>query len=97
MQGFTPEGLRYFRLPFVPVFLRLRLPGARLEFSFAPTRSVDVIFCMSVVHHLEIPRVRDEMRRVLTVPPGNSPIGCCEKVGQLAERYATSVAVKLQK
>jgi 2-polyprenyl-3-methyl-5-hydroxy-6-metoxy-1,4-benzoquinol methylase len=28
-------------------------------------QSVDVIFCMSLVHHLEIPRVREEMRRIL--------------------------------
>jgi SAM-dependent methyltransferase len=27
--------------------------------------SVDVIFCMSLIHHLEIPRVRDEMLRIL--------------------------------
>jgi SAM-dependent methyltransferase len=59
MQGFTPEGLRYFRLPFVPVFLRLRLPGARAAWKLS-----------------------DWLLR---------------KGGQLAERYATSVAVKLQK
>jgi len=28
-------------------------------------QSVDVIFCMSLIHHLDIPRVRDEMRRIL--------------------------------
>ncbi len=27
--------------------------------------SVDVIFCMALIHHLEIPRVRDEMLRIL--------------------------------
>jgi len=30
-----------------------------------PDESVDVVFCMSVVHHLEIPRVREEMKRIL--------------------------------
>jgi SAM-dependent methyltransferase len=30
-----------------------------------PDESVDVIFCMSLVHHLEIAMVREEMRRVL--------------------------------
>jgi len=30
-----------------------------------PDGSVDVVFCMSLIHHLDIPRVRDEMRRVL--------------------------------
>ena len=30
-----------------------------------PTASVDVVFCMSLLHHLEIPRAMDEMRRVL--------------------------------
>lgn len=30
-----------------------------------PDESVDVIFCMSLVHHLEIPRVREEMSRIL--------------------------------
>jgi 2-polyprenyl-3-methyl-5-hydroxy-6-metoxy-1,4-benzoquinol methylase len=30
-----------------------------------PDESVDAIFCIAVVHHLEIPRVRDEMWRVL--------------------------------
>jgi SAM-dependent methyltransferase len=31
-----------------------------------PDASVDVIFCMSLIHHLEIARVRDEMLRILT-------------------------------
>jgi 2-polyprenyl-3-methyl-5-hydroxy-6-metoxy-1,4-benzoquinol methylase len=30
-----------------------------------PDGSVDVIFCMSLVHHLNIPMVRNEMRRIL--------------------------------
>jgi SAM-dependent methyltransferase len=30
-----------------------------------PTGSVDTVFCMSLVHHLDIPTVREEMRRVL--------------------------------
>ena len=34
-----------------------------------PDASVDVIYCMSLIHHLEIARVREEMRRVL-VPGG---------------------------
>lgn len=34
-----------------------------------PSQSIDVIFCMALIHHLEIARARDEMRRVL-VPGG---------------------------
>lgn len=30
-----------------------------------PDRSVDVIFCMLLLHHLEIPRIMTEMRRIL--------------------------------
>lgn len=30
-----------------------------------PDASVDVVFCMSLIHHLEIPRVRQEMLRIL--------------------------------
>jgi len=30
-----------------------------------PNESVDAIFCITLIHHLEIPRVRDEMWRVL--------------------------------
>lgn len=30
-----------------------------------PDASVDVLFCMSLIHHLDIARVREEMRRVL--------------------------------
>jgi SAM-dependent methyltransferase len=30
-----------------------------------PDASVDVVFCMSLIHHLEIPRVKREMLRVL--------------------------------
>jgi SAM-dependent methyltransferase len=30
-----------------------------------PDASVDVIFCMSLIHHLDIPRVKKEMRRIL--------------------------------
>lgn len=30
-----------------------------------PSQSVDVVFCMSLIHHLDIGRVRDEMRRIL--------------------------------
>jgi SAM-dependent methyltransferase len=35
-----------------------------------PSQSIDVIFCMALIHHLEIARARDEMRRVL------APGGC---------------------
>jgi ubiquinone/menaquinone biosynthesis C-methylase UbiE len=30
-----------------------------------PDSSVEVIFCMSLIHHLDIPQVREEMRRIL--------------------------------
>jgi ubiquinone/menaquinone biosynthesis C-methylase UbiE len=30
-----------------------------------PDESIDIVFCMSLVHHLDIPTVREEMRRVL--------------------------------
>jgi len=42
--------------------------GSAYETNLA-NESVDVIYCMSLIHHLEIARVRDEMRRVL-VPGG---------------------------
>lgn len=51
-----------------------RLAGAngqvRLQVGSAyetglPDASVDAVFCIALIHHLEIPRVRDEMRRVL--------------------------------
>lgn len=38
--------------------------GSAYETGLAD-ESVDVIFCMSLIHHLEIVRVRDEMRRIL--------------------------------
>ena len=37
-----------------------------------PDASVDVIFCMSLIHHLDIKLVRDEMRRILR--PGGAVI-----------------------
>ena len=30
-----------------------------------PSASVDSIFCLSLIHHLDIPKVREEMRRIL--------------------------------
>ena len=30
-----------------------------------PSNSMDVVFCMSLIHHLDIPVVREEMRRIL--------------------------------
>ena len=38
--------------------------------SRLPDKSLDVIFCISLVHHLQIPLVREEMRRIL-VPNGS--------------------------
>jgi 2-polyprenyl-3-methyl-5-hydroxy-6-metoxy-1,4-benzoquinol methylase len=38
--------------------------GSAYETGF-DTESVDVIFCIALIHHLEIPRVRDEMWRIL--------------------------------
>jgi SAM-dependent methyltransferase len=51
-----------------------RLSGANLEATLSagdayatglPDESVDVIFCMALIHHLDIKLVRDEMWRVL--------------------------------
>ena len=42
--------------------------GSAYETGLAD-ESVDVVYCMSLVHHLDIERVRDEMQRVL-VPGG---------------------------
>jgi len=51
-----------------------RVKGANLQATIQvgsayetglPDGSVDVVFCMSLIHHLEIARVRDEMRRIL--------------------------------
>lgn len=38
--------------------------GSAYDTGF-PDETLDVIFCIALVHHLEIPRVRDEMWRVL--------------------------------
>ncbi len=55
-----------------------RLDDARLQSELQvgsaydtglPDASIDVVYCMSLIHHLEIVRVRDEMRRIL-VPGG---------------------------
>jgi ubiquinone/menaquinone biosynthesis C-methylase UbiE len=43
-------------------------PDLRVGSAYAtglPDESIDVIFCMSLIHHLEISRARDEMRRML--------------------------------
>jgi ubiquinone/menaquinone biosynthesis C-methylase UbiE len=53
---------------------RKRLSDANLDASLTigdayhtglPDESVDVVFCMALIHHLDIRLVRDEMRRVL--------------------------------
>jgi SAM-dependent methyltransferase len=53
---------------------RQRLALARLEATLQvasayetglPDASVDVIFCIALIHHLDIGRVREEMRRIL--------------------------------
>jgi SAM-dependent methyltransferase len=53
---------------------RQRLALARLEATVQvasayetglPDASVDVIFCIALIHHLDIERVREEMRRIL--------------------------------
>jgi 2-polyprenyl-3-methyl-5-hydroxy-6-metoxy-1,4-benzoquinol methylase len=38
--------------------------GSAYETGFE-SESVDVVFCIALIHHLEIPRVRDEMWRIL--------------------------------
>src|SRR5215469_4725106 len=57
----------------------IRLAQKRIEAAGVPAKayvgsayqtgfegeSVDVIFCVALIHHLEIPRVRDEMWRIL--------------------------------
>ena len=57
---------------------RKRLDDARLQSELQvgsaydtglPDASVDVVYCMSLIHHLEIARVREEMQRML-VPGG---------------------------
>jgi 2-polyprenyl-3-methyl-5-hydroxy-6-metoxy-1,4-benzoquinol methylase len=77
----TKRGARTIGIDISPDLIRLaqkRLDDAQLESTLQvgsaydtglPDESVDVIYCMSLIHHLEIPRVRDEMRRVL-VPGG---------------------------
>ena len=54
---------------------RQRLALARLEATIQvgsayetglPDASVDVIFCIALIHHLDIEQVRNEMRRILT-------------------------------
>lgn len=71
------RGARVTGIDISPDLIRLaqkRLAGAGVEVSLRvgsaystelPAESVDVIFCMALIHHLEIPRVRDEMLRIL--------------------------------
>jgi len=56
---------------------RLELTGTEAELRVEsaydtglPDRSIDVIFMIALVHHLNIPRAREEMRRIL------APSGC---------------------
>lgn len=51
---------------------RLQMYGMEAELEVAsayethlPDASVDVVFCMSLLHHLELERVRNEIRRIL--------------------------------
>ena len=51
---------------------RLRKYGVDAELQIAsayetglPDKSVDVVFCMSVLHHLQLDRVKNEIRRIL--------------------------------
>ena len=75
------RGARTIGIDISPDLIRLarkRLNDAQLESDLRvdsayetglADESVDVVYCMSLVHHLDIERVRDEMRRVL-VPGG---------------------------
>jgi len=75
------RGARTIGIDISPDLVRLarkRLDEAQLQCDLQvgsaydtglPDASVDVVYCMSLIHHLEIARVRDEMRRVL-VPGG---------------------------
>jgi SAM-dependent methyltransferase len=83
------RGARTVGLDISPDLIALaqkRLADAGLEASLAvrsayetglPDKSVDVIFCIALVHHLQIPIVCEEMRRILA-PHGtvilNEPI-----------------------
>jgi 2-polyprenyl-3-methyl-5-hydroxy-6-metoxy-1,4-benzoquinol methylase len=73
----TQRGARAIGIDISPELMTLaqqRLDGhgvsATLQVGSAyetglPDRSVDVVFCIALVHHLQIPMVRDEMRRIL--------------------------------
>ena len=61
-----------------------------------PDEAVDVIFCIALIHHLDIPRVRDEMRRILK--PGGyvilkEPIRFSETYGRLRKLFPEQVDV----
>src|SRR5215467_1294174 len=79
-ENFVPlikRGARTIGLDISPELIRLaqrRTDDAELQSDLRvrsayatdlPDQSIDVIFCMSLIHHLEIARARDEMRRVL--------------------------------
>jgi 2-polyprenyl-3-methyl-5-hydroxy-6-metoxy-1,4-benzoquinol methylase len=61
----SPELVAAARLRLKMVNLDARLwAGSAYETGLA-AESIDVVFCMSLLHHLDIPAVREEIRRVL--------------------------------
>lgn len=92
------RGARTIGIDISPDLIRLarkRLDDAQLESDLRAgsaydtglaDESVDVVYCMSLVHHLDIERVRDEMRRIL-VPGGRiilkEPVRFCSAYTRL--------------
>jgi SAM-dependent methyltransferase len=76
--GLAGRGARVVGIDLSPDLIRLaaarldvhgiRTATLRVGSAYAtglPNASVDVVFCMSLLHHLEIPRAMNEMRRVI--------------------------------
>jgi SAM-dependent methyltransferase len=65
----SPDLIRLARKRMDDAHLQSALQVGSAYDTGLPDASVDVIYCMSLIHHLEIARVREEMQRVL-VPGG---------------------------
>jgi SAM-dependent methyltransferase len=61
----SPDLIQHAQQTIVAANITARaLVGSAYDSGFE-NESVDVIFCVALIHHLEIPKVRDEMHRIL--------------------------------
>jgi len=61
----SPELVRLARKRLANVNLRAKVKVGSAYQTGLPDGSVEAVFCMSIIHHLHVEVVRDEMRRVL--------------------------------